>query len=191
MKDPLPESWNLAEIAATALFHGETVVDSDVLCWQIREDGRPLLVDSCILWLIVEKESERKWRLSHLYRHPRKEDKWDYAMGMDPSVTCKRDFDHPPSSEEVLDFIDSVMWDWELQEENGGFAIDSVVRELELQEQSGALVTDPQEEKDHSFEGFRYIDGRVCLRNWCRRTGTDFKCAVQKEYVRQSGLSEK
>ena len=91
---------------------------------------------------------------------------------MDLTVPCDRDFDHPPSSEEVLDFTNSVMWEWELQEENGGFLID------------------PGEETAHSVEGFRYIDGRVCLRNWRKRTGADFKYPVPKEYIRQNGLSE-
>lgn len=157
--DQLPTSWILPEIAAVAVRSGETAIDSDVLCWQIMEDSQPLRVESCIVWSRLTERKKPKWRLSHLYRHPLEENQWR-TSGTWPGMWINdRDYDHPPSSPEILEFIDCTNWSWDLNE-----------------------FDDP--EAMRVLNGFKYLDGHVRLGIWKNRTGTPFDLPVPIEYLR-------
>ena len=66
----LPRSWDLRDIADEAPPYGAGG-KVYVLAWVIKEDARPLRVESCLVLKDLGKESEAgRWCLSHLYRHP-------------------------------------------------------------------------------------------------------------------------
>ena len=77
----LPSSWKLAEIEKEMPPYG---ADGKiyVLAWTIKEDDRPLRVESCLVLKVLPDESEQgRWCLAHLYRHPlAKEPKWELSM---------------------------------------------------------------------------------------------------------------
>ena len=62
----LPRGWKIAEIKAAALptFDGRVYF----LAWQIRQDDRPLRVESCLA--VKVSRDGRGYTLTHLYRHP-------------------------------------------------------------------------------------------------------------------------
>ena len=160
LKDRLPETWNLVEITDAALRDGETAIASDVLVWQIKEDCRPRRVESCIMWLHLADQIKPKWRISHLGRTPlERRNQWENYIVWDGPYIYYRDFDHPPSSAEILSFVSATCWTWELNE----FDDAETMRVL---------------------KGFKYLDGRVCLSNWKIRTGEAFELPIPSAFVR-------
>jgi hypothetical protein len=165
-RDELPEGWHLQNIVRAALRPGETAESGDVLCWQIREDGRPLRVESCILWLRLAGVSTVAWRVSHIYRHPLEKNQWYKAVVDDAPIPHEREFDHPPSSAEVLAFIDATEWEWALVATGMG------------------SCWEQESKKMREIAGFRCLDGRVCRGIWRGRTGSAFDLEVPPEYLR-------
>jgi hypothetical protein len=77
----MPKNWNLQEISAGALDPGgdEAIINSDILCWQVKEDGRPLRVEYCILWLHLKEKNKSIWRVIHMVRSPSRLNRWEPA----------------------------------------------------------------------------------------------------------------
>src|SRR4051812_14848297 len=71
-KDPLPRNWNPSDLARAATPEGYTSTEVRVLIWQIKEDDRPLRVESAIICLRLEGKGNR-WALAHVSRHPQVE----------------------------------------------------------------------------------------------------------------------
>jgi len=74
----LPRSWSMEEICKAAPpYGGEGRVY--VLAWQIIEDDRPMRIESCLVLQVLE--NEKRYTLSHLYRHPDvKKPEWNLSM---------------------------------------------------------------------------------------------------------------
>jgi hypothetical protein len=73
----LPRNWSIADIAAAANPPGDGRVY--VLAWQIRQDNRPLRVESSLAVKVLG--DEKKYIITHLFRHPdTKDSKWQESM---------------------------------------------------------------------------------------------------------------
>lgn len=127
-----PRDWNLAEIKTAAYPFGE----SKVLAWSIREDNRPLRVESCLVGNIAGEEKD-EWRIIVIYRHPLSDDKkWHLAMlhatypkghkffpglwhfGMEL-------FDTQPSNKDVVSFLNRPTISWTFATEEKWHLLDS------------------------------------------------------------------
>ena len=65
----IPATWDLQEVLSAAIQPGETNLDGDVLVWHIKRDGRPLLVQSCIVWVhIGDRNGSKLFRVAHVHR---------------------------------------------------------------------------------------------------------------------------
>ena len=122
----LPDSWVLSDITNAALIQDESAIDRDVLVWHIKRDGRLLLVESCIAWLHVKTANGNLiYRVSYVYRHPKWHNRWEVAAVEDAPIPFEEEWDHPPASGEILDFIERTEWNWQLDEGDGGFIVGS------------------------------------------------------------------
>jgi hypothetical protein len=77
VRDELPSSWSLEEIAKETPPYGCGPEGVYVLAWRIREDAH-LRSESCLVMRVLEKDDGHgRWCLAHLYRHPNgKDPKW-------------------------------------------------------------------------------------------------------------------
>ena len=164
----LPEGWKRDEIIASAVGTNETVLDSDVLVWQIREDLRPLLIHSCIVWLHLRKANGKDcFRIAKVYKHPNGNGKtwgnraWNlYKQQPNPwivnPIRYQEDFDESPSDVQIFEFVAQTDFGWRLEQFQGPM-------------------------KQH---GMNYIAGRVLKNAWKRRTGKAFDANVPPEFLR-------
>jgi hypothetical protein len=112
--DRLPANWDLSELAQAA--HWDDLHRFDgvrVLVWEVSEDRRPLYVESCVVWVHWQESAGSKWRLAHLYRHPRVEGPppaWRYSMVYDSVIPYRRTFDYPPDNGDVYRFLKDIGW---------------------------------------------------------------------------------
>ena len=160
----LPESWNQSEMANAAIESGETLFDSDVLAWSIKEDGRPLLVQSSIMWLKIRDTNGKVfYRVSHIFLD---RNRWDLCTVMGEPIPFQRDFDTAPTAAQILNFIDDTDWSWDLNEGSGGVVFD--------------IATGTMSE----IKGFKYLDGRVSKSAWKKRTGRTFTHDIPGEFLR-------
>lgn len=129
--DVFPAGWSPSEIAeATPPYGADGHVH--VLAWQVREDKRPLRVETCLVLKDLGKDDGHgRWCLAYLYRHPHLEaPAWQVPLVFPPPVRkgravpavpeyCKR-FTDRPGNEDVSRFLKGVRWksrwddDWKL-----------------------------------------------------------------------------
>jgi hypothetical protein len=143
----LPRTWELKDIAAEAPPYGaEGKVY--VLAWLIKEDDRPLRVESCLVLKDLGKDDEHgRWCLSHLYRHP---DGRDNAWTLPPlwvspppplgpkepvAIDHAKRLKKKPTNKDVYEAAKDVQW---------RFAVD---------------------------EGWKLLSCAVCERNWFAAVG--------------------
>ena len=148
----MPEGWNRNEIVAPAVKTNETVLDSDILAWQIGEDERPMRSHACLVWLHLRKSNGKDcFRIALTYRNengygkPLADMVWNLEYDDQPTRYVE-DFSKTPSDIQIREFIDQAVYMWKL---------------------------DGLQEK-WEFSNFQYIDGRVRRRAWKRRTGKAF-----------------
>jgi hypothetical protein len=119
--DDFPRSWNLRDIEKAVPPYGGAGDHVYVLAWKIEEDERPFRVEASLVLKDIGKPSERgRWCLSHLYRHPRSEDKeWHlppiwvsppYPLGPKKAVTINyfKRFKDKPSNKEIYETIKEI-----------------------------------------------------------------------------------
>jgi hypothetical protein len=110
--DRVPQSWSLDELARAAADEDEVVADARILTWQIREDDRPLYVESAIVWLRLEGSGRERWMLAHVFRHPREFRSWKLSGVFDVPYAPRRMFDYPPKNAEVYQFLRATWWEF-------------------------------------------------------------------------------
>lgn len=104
-----PKHWILSSILEET--YGIREVESSILAWIIQEDNRPLYLESLIS--VIYKDNT--WQLVHLYRHPHDKSsyssEWKESIVYDiPSYVGSILFDHKPTQEELLKFLDNTWW---------------------------------------------------------------------------------
>jgi len=128
----LPAGWKLAEIAKEMPPYGAEG-KIFVLAWMIKEDDRPLRVETCLVLKEMSEESEQgRWCLAQLYRHPNsKKPEWQlssthhsggepgtkYFAGLD--ILHAERFKKKPSSKTIYDALgwEQVNWTFELEKD--------------------------------------------------------------------------
>jgi hypothetical protein len=126
----VPRSWDIKEIEKAAPPFGD--VDGArifVLAWQVREDDRPLRVESCLVLKDLGRESEAgRWCLSHLYRHPLgKQKTWQLApiwvsppppLGPEKPVVINhfKRLKNKPTNKEIYGTTKEIQWKFSLDE---------------------------------------------------------------------------
>jgi len=114
-EDRLPEGWDMTAVAQTALREKEVSATTRILVWAIQEDGRPLYVESCVVWLRWEESGQKRWMLAHLYRHPKEGPRprqWNLSQVDDAKQIARRQFDHAPTNPEVYQFLKETWWEF-------------------------------------------------------------------------------
>jgi hypothetical protein len=123
----LPRTWELGEIAdATPPYKTEGKVY--VLAWQVREDDRPLRVESCLVLKVLEEPREHgHWSLAHLYRHPFGRDNvWTLPpLWVSPppplgpaepvAIDHMKRFKSRPTNKDIYDSLKDVQWRFDLE----------------------------------------------------------------------------
>lgn len=149
--DRLPSDWKLTDLAHAALAEGQVATETRILIWQIKEDDRPLRVESCIVWLRREDRRGQRWVLANLYRHPSKGQplpEWRLSAVHDAPHTPRKEYDHPPNNEEVYKFLEQT-W-WEFRPRDGFKLIDAAVCVSAWKEAIGQVPTMFYNEQDIS-----------------------------------------
>ena len=101
-----PPDWKLSEILDEV--YGMTSASGHILAWKVKEDDRPLYVESFIAVIEVDKT---QYLLTHLFRHPRGHDsRWMETVVTDAPHVGSRSFDHPPNQMELLGFLGDTWW---------------------------------------------------------------------------------
>lgn len=166
MGSDLPDSWEKEEIArATKWGNGNAVlVDSDVLVWQIKEDGR-IRTESCVVWTQFRRsDGSTRYAVSHVFRS-QFSGQWSLVVEEIDRIFGRAVFDHPPTSGEVFDSLDRIGWNWELREPDKiGFP--------------------PGAQSPGTIPGLRYVDGHVLEAVWRKRTGTRLEGEIPAVYRR-------
>jgi hypothetical protein len=87
-----------------------------VLVWQIKEDKRPLYVESAILCLKIGEGKTQRWKLSHVFRHPREDPhrKWTIDQVDDaPQVGETAGFAKSLTLKDATSFLKNTWWHFE------------------------------------------------------------------------------
>jgi hypothetical protein len=106
-------------------------VEAHILIWSVEDlgDFAPGTFDGCVLWM---HPHEKSWVLAYLCRSPLGDPKtannWVHYMVFHdpgPSSVPRREYDHPPTSDEAVQFLTDAEWKFA----DGHFhMIDGVVR---------------------------------------------------------------
>ena len=105
----LPDGWSLSKMAEpVVLFELPQGATPRLVAWRIKEDDRPLYVESAI----VEVHAGSRWGLAHIFRHPRDATPrgWEMAVVYDAPQTPMRSFEARPTEAEVDQFLTDTWW---------------------------------------------------------------------------------
>lgn len=111
--DRIPAGWEAGQMAHEALGQEWTNATGRILVWMIREDIRPLYVESAVLWLQVNTPAGRKWKLAHVFRHPKSPPSttWTISQVMDAcQFGTSGDYAAPPEPRVVEAFLRETWW---------------------------------------------------------------------------------
>lgn len=114
--DRLPNGWDKNEMVQQSLVGKWREASAAVLVWMIREDERPLYVESAVLWLMLTNPDAKTWMLTHVYRHPKSDPdfRWRVSAVMDaPHVGTTGVLVSPPVVRQVMEFLDRTWWSFE------------------------------------------------------------------------------
>src|SRR5688500_1530929 len=77
--DEVPTAWRMDEIKEAV---GDPDCRAHVLAWKVKQDERPLRVESCLVLTVhARRDGSSYWGLTHLYRHPLAEKpEWQQSM---------------------------------------------------------------------------------------------------------------
>jgi len=124
--DRLPAGWVASEMLPSELGAHDLPVDREVtarvLTWRVKEDERPLYVESAIVWATVRAHGNTHWLLLHVYRHPREQgvaNVWRLSMVADSDVSPAGHYEHAPTNADVSVFMGASGW----RDGNTGFRV--------------------------------------------------------------------
>jgi hypothetical protein len=153
--DRTPPGWQVEQIARDAL--GAPWTDGGrwtnatghILVWKIEEDTRPLYSESAVLWLQIQTTAGKKWKLAHVFRHPKYPfgKTWCLNKIMDtPQHDTSAVYDRPPRAD-VLEAFLRETW-WSFKPDRGFRLIDGAVCVQNWQASTGSpapqgLVNEP------------------------------------------------
>lgn len=116
----LPRGFLRDDIARAAPPYGCDDARTHVLAWIVRQDERPLRVESCLVLKVLKEDSERgRYCLSHIYRHPNAAEPewrlpplWISPPGDVPIVTIEhfKRFKEKPTNKAVAGMLKDVQW---------------------------------------------------------------------------------
>lgn len=116
--DWTPPGWQVVQMAREGI--GASWIDGGIwtnatgriLVWKIQEDSRPLYTESAVLWLQARTPAGNKWKLAHLFRHPKyPHATWCLHKIMDsPQRDTSAVYDRPPRADEVEAFLRETCW---------------------------------------------------------------------------------
>jgi hypothetical protein len=153
--DRTPLGWHVEQMAREAL--GAPWTDDGpwtnatghILVWKIEEDTRPLYSESAVLWLQAQTPTGKKWKLAHVFRHPRyPRTAWTINKVMDaPQFGTSAVYDRPPRADVVGAFLLKTWWSF--KPDKGFRLIDGAVCVQNWQASTGspapqALVNEPE-----------------------------------------------
>jgi hypothetical protein len=112
--DRLPDRWDESQTATASLSWDDEWKRGcrpqlvRVLAWKAQENAQERYCEECIVWIQCTWRGASTWRVAHLFRESAVIDAWE-LYETDHLPNC-RDFDHPPTTAEVNQFVKRTAW---------------------------------------------------------------------------------
>lgn len=109
-KPELPPGWDANDMSLDPPSPRRVSV---VLAFRSMVDDRPLYLDEAIVWAhdLGDDAGAERWRLVHVYRHPKDDDDWKLSVINDANdYEATESYDHAPTIDEAKKFFEETWW---------------------------------------------------------------------------------